>query len=171
MFHLPAGVELDLGDDTLSIKFDGDVTVENTLGRKLGNVEAGGDLVVATDANGTLSAGGKLVLKGRVEAEIVRGGVVHLEGGSVKARSVSATSAIHVGNGTFTVDVMMAPNIEIDPKASGRVTVIESDNDRGPTNIKGGFSLAEYEELFGDATAFLAERGLERAGDGGGGEE
>src|SRR5690606_14003140 len=132
---------------------------EQSLGRPLARVDAGGDLTVRLPlVTGRLAAGGRLVVDGKVEAEHLSGRAVHVGAGPVPAKAISATERIVIGAARLTVDVIIAPEIVIDPSATGRVTVIESRNERGPAKIKGGFSLKEYEELFGDATDFLAAR-------------
>jgi hypothetical protein len=78
----------------------------------------------------------------------------------VHCTAISADERIAIGPSVLTVDVIIAPEITLDPKASGRVTIIESANERGPTKIKGGFSLADFEDTFGSSAEFLAQRGV-----------
>jgi hypothetical protein len=160
-FALPAGLEIELAGDVLSIGYEGDVHLEQSLGRTLGEVFAGGDLTVQLDViTGQLRCQGRLELRGRIEADTLHGREVIIGDTEVRCRAISADERIVIGQSRLQVDVILAPEIVFDPKASGRVTVIESHNDPGPTKIKGGFSLQEYEEVFGDATAFLTERGV-----------
>lgn len=166
-FVLPDGLELELTDDTLSVRYDGDVRLESTLGRAIGEIHAGGDIELALDKiTGTVSAGGKLVLDAEIEADVLHAREIVIGKQTVRATAISATERITIGAGTLAVDCIIAPEILLDPKASGRVTVIESQNERGATKIKGGFSLADYDDMFGNAAEFLAERGLEPLGDG-----
>lgn len=161
-FVLPRGLEIDLTGETMSIGYEGDVILENSLGRTLGDVFAGGDLVIRLPvANGALRANGRLVIEGdRIDADTIHGREVVLGHQDVRARAISADERIVIGGAKLQVDILIAPEIVLDNKASGRVTIIESHNEPGPTKIKGGFSLREYEEVFGDATQFLADRGL-----------
>lgn len=160
-FRLPADVVLDLSGDGLVVKYDGDVALEQTFGRAITSVEAGGDLTLSLpEVNGHVEAAGKVEIGGNVDAEYIRGGDVVLSGASIKARAITATGSITIGAADLKVDVILAPQISIASGAKGRVTVIESANEREPNKIKGGFSLAEYEELFGESAAFLAERGV-----------
>jgi hypothetical protein len=162
-FVLPAGVDVDLSGDALSIRYSGDVELEQTLGRTLGDVRSGGDLTVRMDSvhAGHLRSGGKLVITGKIDADHIHGREVHLGSADIKCRAISADERIVIGPAKLAVDVIIAPEIFLDPKCSGRVTVIESHNDPGPTKIKGGFSLAEFEETVGaDPIEYLAERGL-----------
>lgn len=162
-FVLPAGVDVDLSGDALSIRYSGDVELEQTFGRVVGDVRAGGDLTIRMDAihASHLRSGGKLVVTGKIDADHIHGREVHLGSADVKCRAVSADERIVIGPAKLAVDVIIAPEIVLDPKCSGRVTVIESHNDPGPTKIKGGFSLAEFEETVGaDPIEYLAERGL-----------
>lgn len=159
-FVLPIGLDLQIGE-TFSLHHDGDVELWQAFGRPIGKVEARGDVTLHLEvATGEIRAGGKLAIEGRVEAHLLHGEEVILGSGDVKATAISAEKRIVIGAAKLAVDVIMAPEIVIDPRASGRVTVIESNTEVGPTKIKGGFTLAEYEESIGEPAAFLEERGL-----------
>lgn len=160
LFVLPAGLDIEIGE-TVTLRYDGDVRLEQSFGRPLGEVRATGDLTIALDhIQGRLHAGGILTLEGRIEAEILHGREVHIGKTDVKCRSISADERIVIGGAKLAVDIIIAPEIVFDTKANGRVTIIEAHNEFGPTKIKGGFSLAEYEEAVGDLASFLEERGL-----------
>jgi hypothetical protein len=164
-FVLPASLGLDLSGDRFNLRHDGDADLGQSLGKPIGVIDVQGDLtlrmsVVAT----TLRAGGVLRIHGDVEADTIYASEVHIEGTSVTARAISAGDRIVIGPARLKADVILAPIVELDPTCSGRVTVIESTNDRAPTKVRGGYSLAEYQEDFGDAESFLAERGVAALG-------
>ncbi|MCA9493087.1 MAG: polymer-forming cytoskeletal protein [Myxococcales bacterium] len=166
-FVLPAGLSLDLSGDQLDLRYDGDVELESTLGRAIATVEAGGNLTVRLDGpvTGDLRAGGALHVDGEVDAGHLHGSEVVLGKHTIKCRAISATHKITIGPANITAEVIIAPEVVIDPKAQGRVTVIESRNERGATKIKGGFALADYEDMFGNSAEFLAQRGLSPLGE------
>ncbi|TNE88827.1 MAG: hypothetical protein EP330_13315 [Deltaproteobacteria bacterium] len=225
-FTLPAGVDLSVADDKLNVRYDGDVSLEQSMGLELGTVEAGGDLHIALERiTGSLKAGGSISLEGTIDAESisapslslpggasvrniqtdgdleagdlharevsvggqVKAGViaatgavavggnvaaekisartVTLTGGSIRAKAIEASESIKIGAAKLQVDVLIAPKVEIDPTASGRVTVIESYNERGASKIKGGLSVADYDEIIGGADEFLQERGVAKLGE------
>lgn len=165
-FVLPAGLELELTDDTISIRYDGDVHIEDIGDRRIEEIHAGGDIEIKLDKiTGRLVAGGVLTLTGEIDAEHLHAREVVLGRSPVRCKAISASHRITIGPARLSVDCIIAPEIQLAPKASGRVTVIESHNDRGATKIKGGFSLADYDDMFGNADEFLAERGLEPLGD------
>lgn len=164
-FVIPAGVSLDLSDRGVSVSHVGDIILQSSLGDRM-------NAVVSTEGSVTLR--GKFDLD-RVEAPT---GTVRLEGSLVKARSVKASvveivatkfegvsvqgeKQVVLGTTTIRADVLAAPRIDIDAKASGRVPIIECRNEPGPNAIKGGFSAAEYDELIGNVEAYLSERGVE----------
>jgi hypothetical protein len=160
---LPPGLQLELTDRALVIRAEGDVVLGQTLGRRRVDITSGGDLHVALpEVRGDLRCSGRLTLDGAVEAEHLEAREIVLTDAPVRARAITASEQITIGAARLTVDIIIAPEIIIDPRATGRVTVIESLNEREPTRIKGGFSLAEYEELFGDTDAFLEARGAQR---------
>ena len=167
-FVLPKGLELEIADDTLSIRYDGDVSLETAMGRNIGEIHAGGDIRLSLDkVTGTLSAGGTLTIDSEVQADVLHGAHIVLGDKPVKCRAISATGSITIGSAKLAVDCIIAPTIQIDPKASGRVTVIECHNELGSSRIKGGFNLTDYDDMFGNADEFLVERGLSRLGDAG----
>lgn len=169
-FVLPTGLELDLSGNALSIRYDGDVRIEDVGARQIEEVHASGDLdVKVPKATGTLVAGGTLTISGDIDADHLHAREVVLGRQSIRCRAISASQRITIGAAELHVDCIIAPEIHLDPKASGRVTVIESHNERDATKIKGGFSLIDFDDMFGNASEFLAERGLEPLGDGSGG--
>jgi len=165
-FTLPADVEFEVDGDSIDLAFDGDIILEQTLGYTLRSVRATGDLIVRLPlVTGDLRAGGVLHIQGELDAGSLRAAEVVIGEQAVKCQSISATERISIGAAELRVDAIIAPDIDLDPKASGRVTVIESANERGATKIKGGFSLADYDDMFGNADEFLVQRGLTRLGE------
>lgn len=160
--HLTDALQLDLSEShNLDLRYDGDLVLGTTFGRQLGAVHVSGDLHLDLDlVSGTIVSEGTLTSDGDIDATRLTARVLDLRGGVIRARALAATERIILGAATLKVDVIIAPEILIDPEASGRVTVIESQNERSPNKIKGGFSLEEYEELFGDAVLFLEARGV-----------
>jgi hypothetical protein len=160
--HISTELDLDLGDPmALDLRYPGSVVLEQSFGRRLGDIDAGGDLDLRLPVvTGACRARGALRVTGDVDASSLHGRELHLAGGAIRARALSATERIVIGPGDLKVDVIIAPEIVIHPETTGRVTVIESFNPRASTKVKGGFSLKEYEDLFGDAATFLAERGV-----------
>lgn len=168
-FSLPEGLSLEVTGDTIDLKFDGDVTIATNLGRRFGRIEVGGDLTVnlPTSLTGTVRCGGTLTVAGDIDAEHVHAAEITLGRQNIKCKALSAATRITIGAATIVADVVIAPEIVMDPKAQGRVTVIESANERGATKIKGGFGLADYEDMFGNSDEFLSARGLQRLDRGG----
>ena len=160
-FTLPAGVDIQVSEGELSITYDGDIVLEQDLGRSLGVVRAGGDLTVRLpEISGDLQAGGTVTCSGTIRAVRVHGRNVVLGDQSITCRTITADETISIGAATLKVDAIVAPAIHLDPTAKGRVTVVESNNERGASKIKGGFSFADYDDMFGNAQEFLSERGI-----------
>ena len=111
-----------------------------------------------------LDCEGELQITGTVDAKRITASEIHLTGTSVTVRAISATEKVFLGPGVMKIDVVIAPSVEIHPDTTGRITVIESQNISNVGAVKGGFSLAEYEDLFGDSTQFLQERGVHASG-------
>ncbi len=161
LFRLPAGIEIDTSAGRLDVSYDGDVEIEHDLGHPIGTIRAGGDLTIKLPrVAGELVAGGTLRIQCPVDGGSLHGREVVLGRQPVVCTAISAEERITIGAASLTVDVIIAPEIVLDPKASGRVTIIESGNERGPTKIKGGFSLADFEDTFGQSAQFLSQRGV-----------
>jgi len=160
-FLLPPELDLVANHEVLTIRYPGDAVLENDLGMESFDVDVEGDLTVRLDrVTGILRCGGTLRIEGQIDGGSLHARDIVLGDGEVRCRAIEAVDHIQIGPAKLMVDVIIAPQIEIDPEARGRVTVIESKTERGPTKIKGGFTVAEYEELLGGSEAFLAERGL-----------
>ncbi|MBN1337576.1 MAG: hypothetical protein JXB39_16605 [Deltaproteobacteria bacterium] len=163
-FVIPAGVRFHAGQQGVSVEHAGDIMLEAPIGGRLERVRSR-DGSVFIHGRATIehieAPNGTVRLEGPVQAGYVQGDIVELAGSPVRARAVRGHRQIVVGAIRIDVDVLMAPRIDIDPKASGRAPIIECHNEPGPNAIKGGFSAAEYGDLLGDARKFLADRGLE----------
>lgn len=160
--HISADLELDLSDPhSLTVRYPGDVHLSQTFGRPLAGAQVGGDLTLdLPTVTGTCVAQGVLKTHSRVDAIRLTGRELHLSGTEIRARALSASERILIGPCTLMVDVIIAPVVHIHPDAKGRVTVVESHNELGPNQIRGAFSLDEYEHEFGGALDFLAGRGV-----------
>lgn len=123
-------------------------------------IQADGDVRLGTTTADTLSSTGTVVVGGGFNGGVIRAVAIELGGGTTKARGLRAARRVTVGAVKLQVDAILAPEVSVDPKASGRVTIIECQNELGPNAIKGGLSVADYEEMIGGAERFLAERGL-----------
>lgn len=164
-FVVPAGLRLELGGTLptgVRVEHDGDVEIAADLGWQFSTLRAGGDLTVLRQRfSGDLLAGGVLRVTGDIDTTgVLHGREVILGDQAIRCRVISADERITIGAATLSVEIILAPEVRIDPRAQGRVTVIESYNARPATKIKGSFTLAEYEDMFGNSLDFLAQRGL-----------
>jgi len=107
---------------------------------------------------------GTVEISGDITADRIVGSVVKLTGGNIQVKAISATKSIELGPGKVKIDILIAPKIKISDTASGRATVVESSEESNTGKLKGGFSLAEYDDLFGDSENFLADRGVSPLG-------
>src|SRR6185436_8324259 len=108
-----------------------------------------------------LESPGSIDIDGKdLEVTNVRGGDVAIAAKTVKAKVEHGTSSVTVGPVKITADIVMAPEVQVDPKCTGKVTVIEARNDVAAPGIKGGLSLEDLEDAFGNSAQFLSERGL-----------
>lgn len=161
-FTLPSSLEIDVsGESGISLRYGGDVVLEQTFNRPIAAIQVGGNLDLAIPmVNGTCVAQGSLTVHGDVNAVRLTGKEVHLHGRRIEARAISASERIVIGPCELDVDVIIAPVIQLHPDVSGRVTILESRNRRGPSQITGARSMGEFEAAHGGAIGFLSERGV-----------
>ena len=163
-FVIPAGVSLQLTDRGISVQHIGDIILQDSLGDTMNQV-------ISTEGSVTLKGNfqldtvaapqGTVRLEGTVKARAVQGAVVEVMTDRFEATAVQGSKQVVVGATRVSADVLVAPRIDIDAKATGRVPIIECRNEPGPNAVKGGFSIAEYDELVGNVESYLAERGVE----------
>jgi hypothetical protein len=115
----------------------------------------GASTVEDLESPGSIDIDGK-----QLDVTNVRGGDVAIAAKVVKAKVVHGTSSVTVGPVKITADIVMAPEVQVDPKCTGKVTVIEARNEVAANGIKGGLSLEDLEDAFGNSAQFLSERGL-----------
>lgn len=160
-FILPAGLSLAIGGNSLVVRHSGDIVLEQSLGRRLSRIESEGDMTLRFGPiTGVLRCKGVLRCEGPVEAEEIRAGEVHLAAHSVTAHAIVADRCVVIDAAVLDVDVIVAPEVIIDPRATGRVRIIDCFNERPPLRVRGCLSLEEFEQDFGGAAEFLAHRGV-----------
>ena len=165
-FVLPADLGLELSKKGFSLDHDGDITLHQTLGRTLERVRSSGDITLELGTTtGVVHADGIVRITGDVDADTIYGREVHLMSDKINARAISASERIVIGEATLKVDILLAPEIQLDSGVRGRVTVIECNGDLPPSRLRGGYTLAEYDEDFGNADAFLEDRGVKPLGE------
>ncbi len=148
-----------------TIRAAGHVAIHGSLTAE-GPVHAGGDVVVSESAAAPrVDAGGAVQIGGNAALGTVRARSVQFGGAQVAARGVQGWSRVALGDGKLTIDAVVAPEVVFSPSNSGRVTVVDSNNELTPSAVKGCFRLSDYAEMFGDPTTFLGERGLVRLAD------
>lgn len=163
-FVIPAGVSIQLTDRGVSIQHAGDIILQDSLGDSMNQVvsrEGSVTLCGNFDLDQVRAPRGTVRLEGQIKVSAVQGKVVEIMTTSIQAKAVQGSKKIALGATQISGDVLVAPRIDIDSKASGRVPIIECHNEPGPNAIKGGFSITEYDELVGNVESYLAERGVE----------
>lgn len=111
-------------------------------------------------ADRVLADDGEVLLAGAVDIGRVHARRVVFEGGLLRAKVIEATESIRILRGQVTADILIAPEVVLDLGVTGKITVVESHNDLGSIAVRGCLRLSELEELGGNATVFMAERGL-----------
>jgi hypothetical protein len=161
-FQLPESLELVLTEDSLTLKHDGDIVLGQTLGRYLETIACEQNVTIRIPRiTGTILAAGDIRIEGEIDAELIYGRHVVIIADSIKCKAIAATHTLTIRSTALTCDVIIAPKVNLANRARGRVTMLESYNTCDTSQLKGGFSYKQYQELFGNAEAFLAARGLE----------
>ena len=120
---IPVGAELTVGQ-RLSLRHTGDVVLEQTLGRPVASIVCDGTLTLSTPLSAeTLTAAGTIRAARPLEAEFVYGSEVHLEAGG-QFGVVAARDRVVLGPGEFQIAALVAPTVEVDEAASGRIGLL-----------------------------------------------
>jgi hypothetical protein len=157
---LTAGADVRAGD----FNAGNDVSVRGTLSARRGTFAGSASITGGLNSD-MLNVVGLVSAGGAVTVGTVRAGDIAFTGESVTARGLQARNSIQIGPGRVQIDAIIAHEVRVDARTSGRATIIESQNDLGTNAVKGGFRLADYAEMFGDPAAYLADRGLTAPGE------
>jgi len=104
-------------------------------------------------------------LRGIITANHISAPTIVISEGHLEAKAIEASKSVTLGAAELFVDIVIAPQVTVDPHTRGRVAVIESDNDLGPNGLRGAFRLDEFAEFTKqDPEAFLADRGVNGKG-------
>lgn len=150
---IPSGFQIETSEQGLSISNSGDVILRGqvafplrALASRQGSVLLQGqDPVQFTRIE---APSGDIRINGNLTVHTLVAKRVIMLGGCLNARQIVASEEIWLSGETLQADMVMAPRVDIDPKLKGRATVLESKNDLGPKQLKGGFRLDEYIEIF-----------------------
>ncbi len=161
LLRLPTDTHLVVGEDTLVVRHDGDVELEQSLGRRLVRLEAGGDATLRNfRATGTLRAGGKLSILTPADLDDAMGDIVEIGDVDFTARTVVATTRVIIGRASLNVDIISAPEVVVHPDATGRIRLLDCLHEVPATRVRGCLSVKEYEADHGDVASFLGRRGV-----------
>jgi hypothetical protein len=159
--EIEAGADVTVHGDATGARIvaGGELTVEGRA--RVDQLHSGGGMHIEGDLHADRAAAdGRVHIAGSVQATLLKGAEIELDGALITVRGVEATRSVRVGAAKVSLDAVIAPSVRFDPQASGRATIVESLDDVGPSAVKGCFRIADYAETIGDPTGFLQERGV-----------
>ncbi len=161
---IPAGVRFGSHVTTLDIEHAGDIEIHGALDCPVNITSTGGSVTLTGGAHvGEVRAAARVVVNGDVKARLFQADSIDVTGGRLQCEAIQARSLVTLGAAKVELDIVMAPEVTVDPTAQGRVAVIEAENDQAPNALKGGFSLKDFCQFTSqDPDQFLSERGLSR---------
>lgn len=150
---IPSGFQVESAEEGFSIANTGDVVLRGQVAFPLRHLTSRQGSVVlqgqeAVHIHRIEAPNGDIRVSGNLTAQTLVARRIIMLGGILTARQVVATEEIWLSGDNLQADMVMAPRVDIDPKLKGRATVLESKNDLGPKQLKGGFRLDEYIEIF-----------------------
>jgi hypothetical protein len=157
-FVLPQGIILAMTDDGLVIENEGDIVLHGQID---GGIHAltshNGDVILNNDfvLHQIDAPNGAVEIHGKIEADRIEAANVSTDGEHFTVRVVQASQSISIGETTAHVEVLIAPAVTLASSAVGRITVVESHNELGPSKVKGCLNLADLEELFDGSEGFI----------------
>lgn len=132
----------------------------------MGRIQAGGDILLRMDnIQGTIIAGGRLIINGNVDAEWLHGTEIHIsrrvfQESVVRAKYITALKRIVICDTQLTSEMILAPKLEIDKKATGVVNVVDCHHKVDLPGIKGKIRLVEHQDAFGNIDTLVDSDGL-----------
>ena len=165
-FVLPAGVQLSMEGDSLSIVNEGDIIIKGAPASDLGVLTSkAGDVVLAPPERVSLKTvsapAGKVTIQGKVVCTSIEAREIAFEGGILKAKVLKGSETISLAGTKIEATVVVAPSVSVAATLKGRATAIESSQELGPHKLKGGFSLAEFVDMMPGSEELLEEHGIE----------
>ena len=139
----------------------GNVTMHGQI--RADEVEASSGSVVLSGEHRikTIRAAEDLQVSGSLRGTSIKGRDVVLNADQLEVGAVEGTLRVDLGECTYKVEIVIAPQVTVHGNSTGRINVIESNNELGPNKLKGRFRLAEYAEFTGiDPKTFLNERDI-----------
>lgn len=91
---------------------------------------------------------GTVTIRGPITVHSIYAQKVHFVEGQLSVRSLVAESTIQLDGEHLQADMVVAPQVGLNKDTKGRATVIQSKNELGATQLKGGFRMDDYLELF-----------------------
>ncbi|MFT5683384.1 MAG: hypothetical protein ACI8RZ_004315, partial [Myxococcota bacterium] len=130
-------------------------------------IASGGDLTVSGDleVDEAIATSGHLLAAGSVSAKLLRASTIALSGNSITVSAIQGLSNIAISGGQIRADILIAPNVQLSPGVSGKITVVETHGELGPSSVKGCLSLADLEEFGVDTSNYLTDRKLSPLGE------
>lgn len=157
--EIPAGTRFDLVDGKLVVEHPGDVRIAGQPGQAVarvvsteGNVYLEGPLEV-----GEVRAAQSVRVSGGLKAQRIIARDIALAG-EVAVGALRATGKVDLGASKVQIDLVIAPRVDVGPKATGRVAVVETFRDLPPNALKGCFRLTEFADITGQNPGELLAR-------------
>ncbi|HNH49599.1 MAG TPA: hypothetical protein PKY30_21325, partial [Myxococcota bacterium] len=97
----------------------------------LQNVELTGGLYVSGGLTSSAIHVGEMRVTGGAQLGTVQAGSVEVSGPAIVARGLQASGFVKLLTDRIQVDVVVAPHVEVEAKAPGRINVLESGNELG----------------------------------------
>ncbi len=165
-FVLPEGLRLTMEAGALAIHHEGDVVIEVNPGQALHSVtSSAGDITLTVPEPLELvsisAPEGNVTLGGRLTVESVTAKNIAFVTGRLKATVLKGSESVMLGGSRVEATVVVAPSVSIAGSVKGRATAISANNDLGPHQLKGGFSLAEFVDLVPNGADVLETHGIE----------
>jgi len=113
-------------------------------------------------ANEVVGDKAKMHFKKNSNIQLLRADHVHLEGKKHSVKAIQVNRHIEIAKSEITSDIILCESVKIHPKASGKIMVLESQEQLGPHAIKGCLQLSDLEGLIPDLDDFLLQRGLHK---------
>lgn len=150
---IPSGFKMHVENDGVVIGNEGNVFIEGKLNLKVTTLfSRDGSVFLNSKESVSISRieapCGDVVLSGVFNIDTISAKNIKFTEGQLNARFLIAQEHAVITGNSLRVDVLLAKNVELGNNVKGRVTVLESENETGPSQLKGCFHIDEYLEIF-----------------------
>jgi hypothetical protein len=114
------------------------------------------------EANEIIGDRANIIIDGDSTIKLLRSNKAVINGSNNNIKAMQINTHIDIAKCIIFSDILMCNSIKIHPKSTGKIMVLESQEQMGPHSVKGCLQLSDLEGLIPNIEDFLTQRGLHK---------